>query len=85
MIFWIYISDGRRNVTKHSRKHDNLPVVEAASYILSKKNSDYGWEDFTPRALIALKFAEKILPISEEERALMKKRLDVNILLNLVR
>lgn len=76
--------DAQRNIT-NIQKPEIQAVVEAATYLLSQRNSDYGWDDFTPRALIAMAFAEKILPIPKEERVLMQKRLDVHILLNLMR
>lgn len=70
---------GSWNATNYSKSP--LPVVEAAHYLLSQRKADYGWDDFTARGLVGLAFAEKYLPIPEKEKALMMKRLDLQLLL----
>lgn len=66
------------NVTDNSKSP--LAVVEAAHYLLSQRKADYGWDDFTARALVGLSFAEKYLPIPEKQKDSMMKRLDLQLL-----
>lgn len=52
---------------------------------MTMQNSNYGWGDFTPRAVVTLSLANKFSPIAKTDKEMIQKQLNLHMLVDLMK